>query len=113
MFSTKEIFQQKTAEELTAEKEVATTAVTAERNNSNTAVTAVPSKGGDFNQRIDYTINEFAHLTGGTTDRMSGWYAGMIRRLGVDKFVQLAKTAEQEGKSPARYFSWLLKNETA
>lgn len=41
---------------------------------------------------------------------MNGWYATKIRQLGVDKFVQLAKTAEQEGKNPARYFSWLLKN---
>lgn len=73
--------------------------------NSNTAVTAVSNKS------IDLVLNDFKHLTGGTDDRLSGWYASVIRRIGVDKFVQLAKTAEQEGKNPARYFSWLLKKE--
>lgn len=79
--------------------------LSAESNNSNTAVTAVPNKS------IDLILNDYKHLTGGTNDRLSGWYAGMIRRLGVEQFIRLAKTAEQEGRNPARYFSWLLKNE--
>lgn len=95
MQNAREILQNQNQEQLSAE-----------RTNSNTAVTAVPNKN------IDLIINDFEHLTGGTTDRMSGWYAGMIRRLGTDQFIRLAKTAEQEGKDPARYFSWLLKNQS-
>lgn len=93
MQNANEILQNKNQEQLSAE-----------RTNSNTAVTAVPNKS------IDLVINDFKHLTGGTTDRMSGWYARMIRKLGTEQFIRLAKTAEQEGKDPARYFSWLLKN---
>jgi hypothetical protein len=92
--STSKILQNQNQEQLSAE-----------RTNSNTAVTAVPNK------MIDLIIDDYKHLTGGTTDRMSGWYAGLIRRLGTEQFIRLAKTAEQEGNNPARYFSWLLKRE--
>lgn len=92
MVSSKEIIQNK-KQQLSAGIKLKTTAVTAVSNKS-----------------IDLLINDYSHLTGGTTDRLSGWYASKVRQLGVSKFVQLAKTAEQEGKKPARYFSWLLKN---
>lgn len=57
----------------------------------------------------DEAVDNFKHLRAGESFRKLHIYHA--RRLGVDKFVQLAKTAEQEGKNPARYFSWLLKNE--
>lgn len=92
-------------------KNPAVTAVTAVKELNTTAVTA-DSCTAVANKRIDSIIDDFTHLTGGTANRMSGWYANMIRQLGVDKFIQLAKTAEQEGKYPAKYFSWLLANAT-
>lgn len=98
MVSTREILQKQKTAVSTAEEVI-----------TNTAVTAVSSKS-DFNKRIDSAIDDFKHLTGGTADRMSGWYAGRIRQIGIEQFIRLAKTAEQEGKNPARYFSWLLKN---
>ena len=102
----KEILQ----EQLSVErKKLKNTAVEA-----NTAVTAddiniIRAARPVDNKQVDDLINSFKHLTGGGK-LMNGWYATKIRQLGVDKFVQLAKTAEQEGKNPARYFSWLLKN---
>jgi hypothetical protein len=100
VFSTKEILQ----EQLTVErKKLKNTAVTADDINIIKAARPVDNK------QVDDLINSFKHLTGGGK-LMNGWYATRIRQLGVDKFVQLAKTAEQEGKNPARYFSWLLKN---
>ena len=64
------------------------------------------------NKLIDQVISDYIDLTGGGKD-MKGWYATAIRRLGVDRFCQLASIARAEGKNPARYFSWLLKRETA
>ncbi len=93
MENAREIIKNKNQEQLSAVE-----------TSSNTAVTAVPNKS------IDLVINDYKHLTGGIEDRMSGWYARMIRKLGTEQFIRLAKTAEQEGKNPARYFSWLLKN---
>lgn len=93
-----------TAEQL--EKSKTTTAVTAgqlKKEYITTAVTAVPDK------EIDYLINEYADLTL-TGKPMNGFYAVWIRRQGAARFIQLAAQARQEGKSPARYFSWLLKN---
>lgn len=62
------------------------------------------------NRRIDLVIEDFKPLTGGVNDRMSGWYAGKIRKLGVEKFIALARQAQQEGDNPAKLFSYLLKN---
>jgi len=68
-----------------------------------TAVTAVSDK------EIDLLISDYSDLTGSGKD-MSGFYAQWVRKYGVQKFVELAAKARQEGKQPARYFSWLLKN---
>lgn len=80
-------------------------AVKREINTAETAVRPVDNK------QIDYLIEEFGDLTG-SGKSMNGFYAETIRRLGVNRWVALAKTAQQEGKNPPRYFSWLLKNTT-
>lgn len=98
MFSTQEILKkQQLEEQLTAGKvTLVTTAVT--------AVATIPNKN------IDLIIDDYKHLTGGINDRMSGWYAKIIRQRGIEYFIKQAKIAEKEGKNPARYLSWLLKN---
>lgn len=62
------------------------------------------------NKVIDKIISDYSDLTGGGKD-MSGWYASMLRKLGASRFTQLAGVARADGKDPARYFSWLLKQE--
>ncbi len=99
MQSTSEIIKNK-QQLLTAEETNKTTAVQLGLNK----LTAVPNK------EIDYLIQEYSDLTSGGKS-MDGWYATQIRRVGVDKFCRLAGIARQDGKNPARYFSWLLKNE--
>jgi len=42
--------------------------------------------------------------------RFQDWYAKQARLLGLDRFRILAAIARQEGKDPAKYFSWLIKN---
>jgi hypothetical protein len=61
------------------------------------------------NKKIDQLIDEYSDLTR-TGRNMDGYYASTIRRLGVQKWIILARTARQEGKVPARYFNYLLKN---
>lgn len=102
--SFEKIAYRKTAEQL--EKNKTTTAVTAgqlKKEYITTAVTAVPDK------EIDYLINEYSDLTL-TGKPMNGFYANWIRKHGAARFVQYASRARQEGKVPAKYFSWLLKN---
>ena len=81
------------------------TAEQLEKNKTTTAdsCTAVPDK------EIDYLINEYSDLTL-TGKPMNGFYANWIRKHGAARFVQYASRARQEGKVPAKYFSWLLKN---
>jgi len=61
------------------------------------------------NKKIDQLIEEYSDLTR-TGRNMDGYYASTIRKFGVQRWIILARTARQEGKVPARYFNYLLKN---
>lgn len=56
----------------------------------------------------DSTVDQFKHLR--ASEEFRKLHIFHARRIGVQRFIQLAKTAEQEGKSPGKYFTWLLKN---
>jgi len=110
VFSTKEILQSFPQKEKVSKKKK-----TYGKNNITTYVhmeeveTYVTSKY-KLNE-YDDVVDNFKHLRANDTYRKLHIYHA--RRLGIDQFTKLAKTAEQEGRNPARYFSWLLKNETA
>lgn len=74
-----------------------------QRNKTAVSCTAVDNK------KIDQLIEEYSDLTR-TGRNMDGYYASTIRRIGVQKFVILARTARQEGKVPAKYFNYLIKS---
>jgi len=57
------------------------------------------------NKRIDYLLEHYKHLR---ESKDSAWHATVIRRLGLEKYEVLAKTALREGKIPARYMTWLI-----
>ena len=59
-------------------------------------------------KEIDLLLSDYSHII---CNDYKAWYAKMIKSIGAERFVGLAKTAEQEGSNPARYFSWLLKRE--
>lgn len=59
-------------------------------------------------KHIDLLLKENENLI---CQEFKGWYAKMIKLIGAERFTILARTAEQEGKNPARYFSYLLKKE--
>lgn len=59
-------------------------------------------------KHIDLLLKENHNLI---CQEFKGWYAKVIKSIGSERFTILAKTAEQEGKNPARYFSYLLKRE--
>lgn len=61
-------------------------------------------------KHIDLLLKENENLI---CQEFKGWYAKMIKLIGAERFTILARTAEQEGKNPARYFSWLLKQEVS
>lgn len=73
-------------------------------NEVNPAVTAVSNK------QIDALIEDYGDLTR-SGKPMDGYYADTIRRLGVERWLQLAHVARVEGKNKPRYFNWLLKHE--
>jgi hypothetical protein len=57
---------------------------------------------------IDKVVDEYKHLRASESFRkLHCWHA---HRLGVDRFRGLAREAERNGKNPAKYFSYLLKN---
>jgi len=58
------------------------------------------------NTRIDRILAETADLR---APEFKAWHAQQARRLGVDRYLGLAKDARR-GKQPARYFSYLLRN---
>lgn len=74
-----------------------------QRNKTAASCTAVDNK------KIDQLIEEYSDLTR-TGRNMDAYYANAIRRVGVQQFVILARTARQEGKNPAKYLNYLLKN---
>jgi hypothetical protein len=67
----------------------------------------LPDKNNLAKGQVDLIVRDNFNLI------ESGWekyHYREVYRLGEQKYRELAKTAEQEGKNPARYFSWLLKN---
>lgn len=68
------------------------------------------SYGTSSRNKVDEVVDNFKHL------RMNESYRKLhcfhANRLGVDRFIQLARTAELEGKNPGKYFTWLLKHES-
>ncbi len=73
-----------------------------EETNSNTTAIAIDDKEIDL--ILEDNKNVICH-------EFKGWYVKTLKLIGKDRFILLAKTAEQEGNNPARYFSWLLKRE--
>ena len=73
-----------------------------EETNSNTTAIAIDDR------EIDLVLEDYQNII---CKEFTGWYAKTIKQIGKDRFILLAKTAEQEGANPARYFSWLLKRE--
>ncbi len=65
-------------------------------------MTYVPNK-------YDEAVDRFRHLR--ESEDYRTLHIFHAQRIGVDKYQQLASLAEQEGKSPGRYFTWLLKRE--
>ena len=61
-------------------------------------------------KQVDLIINDFNHLI---APHWKSYHCKMIYKIGEQKYRELARTAEQEGKDPARYFSWLLKQEVS
>jgi len=57
---------------------------------------------------FDEVVDKFKHLR--QNDSFRKLHIFHARRLGVSKYYELAKQAEADGKIPARYFTWLLKN---
>lgn len=80
-------------------------------NNLSTYVPYGTSKGKYKLNEYDDVVDNFRHLRADDTYRKLHIFHA--KRLGIERFTILAKTAEQEGRNPARYFSWLLKNEEA
>lgn len=61
--------------------------------------------------KYDEVVDNFKHLRANESFRKLHIFHA--RRLGVDKYCQLAKTAEKEYKTtPGKYFTWLLKHES-
>lgn len=58
-------------------------------------------------EEINSLLDEYKSLYPAT---WKSWHAKWIKSNGIDTYRQLASMASQEGKNPARYFSWLLKN---
>lgn len=58
-------------------------------------------------ERVDQIINELGQLI---PEDFRAWHCSMLKRLGEFKYRELASQARQEGKVPAKYFSWLLKH---
>lgn len=62
----------------------------------------------EYNE-YDNVVDDYKHLR--LDDSFRKLHIFHAKRIGISKYIQLAKTAEQEGNNPARYFTWLLKNE--
>lgn len=77
-----------------------------------TETTAIAIESKELNtiaiedREIDLLLLDKADLI---CNEYRAWYCKWIKQHGVDKFLQLASRAEQEGKNKPRYFSWLLK----
>ena len=60
-----------------------------------------------YEERIDEAVDKYKNLRLNEDYRtLHCWHA---HRLGVDRFVGLAKEAMQHGRYPAKYFTYLLK----
>lgn len=55
---------------------------------------------------FDDVVDNFQHLW---EPAYRLWHITQARKHGVNQYYILAKQAEAEGKNPAKYFSWLLK----
>lgn len=59
-------------------------------------------------KQIDQLLEQYQDMRDG---QFTAWHAGIIKKLGTSRYCQLASTAKQEGKSPQRYFTWLIQKE--
>lgn len=106
MFSSQEIIQNKKTTENNCTTEInkvnlnCTTEQLLEQSNKNHLAA----------KQVDLIIKDFTHLIEGGWEK---YHYKMVYRIGEYKYRELARTAEQEGKNPARYFSWLLKQEVS
>lgn len=51
----------------------------------------------------------YAEIPDLVNDRFRAWYCDAFYKLGKNRVLGIIKEAKQEGKNPARYFSYLLK----
>jgi len=59
------------------------------------------------NEQIDYVLEEINDLI--TRPDLKGWYAGAIRKLGMQRVLEMASLARQDAKTtPPQFFSYLL-----
>lgn len=81
--------------------------------NSNT----VYSKLNNLNNSIQYSNSDIARVFSNLADVIpddgyKGFYVNQLKRLGIDKFVELANKARATSDTPARLFCWYLKNDS-
>jgi len=57
-------------------------------------------------KEIDFNLEQYKHLI---DPSWKAWHAKWIKTKGLQRWIQAAKIAEQDGKDKAKYFTWLLK----
>jgi len=73
-------------------------------NKTTETVTTESSNGAGF-----WNDSLYAEIPDLVNDKFRAWYCDSFYKLGKDRTLGLIKEARQDGKHPARYFSYLIK----